>query len=125
MINEVLTDAQERMDKTIEALRHDLLSIRTGRASPALVERLMVEYYGMPVPLQQLATIAVPEPQQLAIRPYNDKDIGAIEKSISKSDLKLTSNNDGQQISLTIPALTEKPRCPLSKMVSKLGNGAR
>ena len=62
MINEVLADIQERMDKTIEALRHDLLSIRTGRASPALVERLMVEYYGMPVPLQQLATIAVPNP---------------------------------------------------------------
>jgi ribosome recycling factor len=125
MFNEVLTDVQERMDKTIEALRHDLLSIRTGRASPALVERLMVEYYGMPVPLQQLATISVPEPQQLAIRPYNAKDIGAIEKAISKSDLKLTPNNDGQQIRLTIPALTEERRRDLTKLVSKRGEEAR
>ena len=125
MINEVLADVHERMDKTIDSLRHDLMAIRTGRASPALVERLLVEYYGMPVPLQQLATIAVPEPQQLAIRPYNAKDIGVIEKAISKSDLKLTPNNDGQQIRLTIPALTEERRRELTKLVSKRGEEAR
>jgi len=125
MINEVLADVQERMDKTIDSLRHDLMAIRTGRASPALVERLLVEYYGMPVPLQQLATIAVPEPQQLAIRPYNAKDIGIIEKAISKSDLKLTPNNDGQQIRLTIPALTEERRRELTKLVAKRGEEAR
>ncbi|MFN8492064.1 MAG: ribosome recycling factor [Caldilineaceae bacterium] len=125
MINDVLTYVQERMDKTIESLRHDLQTYRTGRASPALVERLQVEYYGMPTPLQQLASISVPEPQQLAIRPYSAKDIGAIEKAIAKSDLKLTPNNDGQIIRLTIPALTEERRRELTKLVAKRGEEAR
>ncbi len=125
MINDVLADVQERMDKTIDSLRHDLMSIRTGRASPALVERLSIEYYGMPVPLQQLASISVPEPQQLAIRPYSAKDIGLIEKAIAKSDLKLTPNNDGQVIRLIIPALTEERRRELTKLVSKRGEEAR
>jgi ribosome recycling factor len=125
MINEVLADAQERMEKTIESLRTDLMSIRTGRASPALVERLTVEYYGMPTPLQQLATISVPEPQQLLIRPFAKGDIGVIEKAIAKSDLRLTPNNDGQQIRLIIPALTEERRRELTKLVSKRGEEAR
>jgi ribosome recycling factor len=125
MINEVLADAQERMEKTIESLRTDLMSIRTGRASPALVERLLVEYYGMPTPLQQLATITVPEPQQLLIRPFAKGDIGPIEKAIAKSDLRLTPNNDGQQIRLIIPALTEERRRELTKIVSKRGEEAR
>ncbi len=125
MINDVLTYVQERMDKTIDSLRHDLQSIRTGRATPALVDRLSVEYYGVPVPLQQLASISVPEPQQLVIRPYSAKDIALIEKAISKSDLKLTPNNDGQQIRLTIPALTEERRRELTKLVSKRGEEAR
>jgi len=125
MINEVLADGQERMEKTIDSLRADLMTFRTGRASPALVERLTIEYYGMPVPLQQLASISVPEAQQLAIRPYNAKDIGAIEKAIAKSDLKLTPNNDGQMIRLTIPALTEERRRELTKLVSKRGEEAR
>ena len=86
MINEVLADTQERMEKTIDSLRSDLMSIRTGRASPAILDRLTVEYYGMPVPLQQLATISVPEAQQLAIRPYSAQDLSAIEKAIAKSN---------------------------------------
>lgn len=125
MINEVLVDTQERMDKAIESLRADLMSIRTGRASPALVERLTVEYYGMPTPLQQLAMISVPEPQQLIIRPFTKGDIPAIEKAISKSDLKLTPNNDGQQIRLNIPPLTEERRRELTKLVSRRGEEAR
>ena len=106
MIKEVMDDAHERMEKTIESLRQDLMTIRTGRASPALVEHLTIEYYGMPTPLLQLATISVPEAQQIVIRPYARGDIGAIEKAIAKSDLGLTPNNDGQQIRLMIPALT-------------------
>jgi ribosome recycling factor len=125
MINEVLADAQERMEKAIDSLRTDLMSIRTGRASPALVERITVEYYGMPTPLQQLATISVPEPQQLVIRPFTKGDIPAIEKAISKSDLKLTPTNDGQQIRLLIPPLTEERRRELTKLVSKRGEEAR
>ncbi len=125
MIKEVLADAHERMDKTIESLRQDLMTIRTGRASPALVEHLTIEYYGMPTPLLQLATISVPEAQQLVIRPYARGDIGAIEKAIAKSDLGLTPNNDGQQIRLMIPALTEERRRELTKVVSKRGEEAR
>jgi ribosome recycling factor len=125
MIKEVLADAHERMDKTIESLRHDLQAIRTGRASPALVENLTVEYYGVPTPLQQLATISIPEAQQISIRPYTRGDIGAIEKAIAKSDLGLTPNNDGQQIRLVIPSLTEERRRDLTKVVAKRGEEAR
>ena len=125
MIKEVLADSHDRMEKTIEALRHDLMAIRTGRASPALVEHLQVEYYGAPTPLLQLATISVPEPQQILIRPHARGDIKAIEKAISESDLKLTPNNDGQSIRLNIPPLNEERRRELTKVVSKRGEEAR
>ena len=125
MIKEVMADAHDRMEKTIESLRQDLMTIRTGRASPALVEHLTIEYYGVPTPLLQLATISVPEAQQIVIRPYTRQDIGAIEKAIAKSDLGLTPNNDGQQIRLMIPALTEDRRRELTKVVSKRGEEAR
>jgi ribosome recycling factor len=125
MIKEVLKDADDRMTKTIEALRHDLLTIRTGRASPALVDELAVEYYGMPTPLQQLANISVPEAQQLLIRPYNAKDIPAIERAIALSGLGLTPSNDGKQIRLTFPSLTEERRRELAKVVSRRAEEAR
>jgi ribosome recycling factor len=125
MINEVFADAVERMEKALESLRADLRSIRTGRASPALLERIMVDYYSMPTPLQQLATISVPEAQILMIRPYSPSDLGAIEKAIAKSDLGLTPNNDGQQIRLTIPALTEERRRDLTKTVARRAEEAR
>lgn len=125
MINEVIADAKDRMDKAIEALRHDLMTIRTGRATPALVEHLMIDYYGTPTPLQQLATISIPEAQQILIRPYTRGDIQAIEKAIAKSDLGLTPTNDGQVIRLTIPALNEERRRELTKVVNKRGEEAR
>lgn len=125
MINEVIADAKDRMDKAIEALRHDLMTIRTGRATPALVEHLMIEYYGTPTPLQQLATISIPEAQQILIRPYTRGDIQAIEKAIAKSDLGLTPSNDGQAIRLIIPALNEERRRELTKVVNKRGEEAR
>jgi ribosome recycling factor len=125
MINEVLADAEDRMKKTIESLRHDLQSIRTGRATPSLVDRVMVEYYGTPTPLQQLATITVPEAQMISIRPYSASDIPAIEKAIAKSDLHLNPNNDGQQIRIIIPALNEERRRELNKLVAKRGEEAR
>ncbi len=125
MIKEVIDDSHERMVKALDALRHDLMAIRTGRASPALVEHLTVEYYGVPTPLQQLATVSVPEAQQILIRPYTRNDIGAIEKAIAKSDLGLTPNNDGQQIRLVIPPLNEERRRELTKVVAKRGEEAR
>lgn len=125
MINEIMADAEERMKKTIDALRTDFMAIRTGRASPSLVERLPVEYYGTPTPLQQLASISVPEAQMIVIRPYSNRDIPDIEKAIARSDLGLTPSNDGQQIRLVIPALTEERRRDLSKQVGRRTEEAR
>jgi ribosome recycling factor len=125
MIREVLHDADERMSKAIEAMGLDLTTIRTGRASPALVERLSVEYYGMPTPLLQLASISVPDAQTLLIRPYSTSDLQAIERAIAKSDLGLTPNSDGQQIRLSFPALTEERRRDLTKLVSRRAEEAR
>jgi len=125
MMNEVMADADSRMKKTIESFENDLTSIRTGRASPALVDRLMVDYYGVPTPLQQIASISVPEAQQLAIRPYTATDIPAIERAIATSDLGLNPNSDGQQVRLTIPALTEERRRDMTKQIAKKAEDAR
>jgi ribosome recycling factor len=122
---EVINEARARMDKTIESLHSDLRTIRTGRASPALLERLQVDYFGAPTPLNQLAGVSVPEPRVLAIRPWDRSTIGIIERSILKSDLGLTPTNDGQVIRLMIPQLTEERRRDLSKQVSKRVEEAR
>ena len=125
MIDEVLAEVRERMKKTIEALQDDLLTLRTGRASPALVERLPVDYYGTPTPLNQIASIAVPEPRLLVIRPLDPSALAAIERTILKSDLGLTPSNDGKLIRLNIPRLTEERRRDLVKLVSKRVEEAR
>lgn len=125
MIEEVLQETEERMRKCVEALENDLVNIRTGRASPALVERLQVEYYGTNVPLNQLATISVPEPRLLVIRPYDPSSLPQIEKAILKSDLGLTPGNDGKVIRLSVPRLTEERRHDLVKMVQKRVEEAR
>jgi ribosome recycling factor len=119
MIKDVLNETEDRMDKAVDALRVDLATIRTGRASPALVERLSVEYYGTPTPLNQLATISVPEPRLLAIRPWDPNSLADIEKAILKSELGLPPSNDGKIIRLTIPRLTEERRQELVKVVGK------
>jgi ribosome recycling factor len=119
MIEDVLKETEERMNKAVDALRDDLVTIRTGRASPALVERLPVEYYGTPTPLNQLATISVPEPRLLAIRPWDPNALPEIEKAILKSELGLTPSNDGKVIRLTIPRLTEERRRELVKIVGR------
>jgi len=105
------------MRKTLEVLDADLRTIRTGRASPALMERVMVEYYGTPTPLNQLAVISAPEPQLLTIRPYDPGSLGNIERAILKSELGLTPSNDGRIIRLPIPRLTEERRRELAKLV--------
>lgn len=119
MLNDVLHDAETRMRGAINALEEDMGSIRTGRASPKLVEKLPIEYYGTMSPLQQLATISAPEPQMLTIRPFDPKSLNAIERAIQSSDLGLTPNNDGKLIRLMIPGLTEERRQDLVKLVQK------
>jgi len=119
MIKDLLNETEARMNKAVDALRDDLMTIRTGRASPALVERLPVEYYGTFTPLNQLATISVPEPRLLAIRPWDPNALADIERAILKSELGLTPSNDGKIIRLTIPRLTEERRQELVKIVGK------
>src|SRR5829696_5683460 len=117
MIKDVMDDAEVRMGKAIDALRRDLATIRTGRASPSLVERLPVDYYGSSTPLNQLAGVSVPEPRMLVIQPWDRGTIGAIEKAIHKSELGLNPNNDGQVIRISIPPLTAERRKQLVKLV--------
>ena len=117
MLKEALIEAEAHMKSAIQALEEDLAGIRTGRASPALVERLHVEYYGMPTPLIQLAAISVPEPRSLLIRPFDATSLKAIERAILASDLGLTPNNDGKQVRLNLPSLTEERRRDLVKVV--------
>jgi ribosome recycling factor len=119
MIRELLTELDDRMSKAVDALQSDLLMIRTGRASPALVERLQVEYYGTLTPLNQLASISVPEPRQIAIRPWDATSLSAIEKAILTSELGLTPQNDGKLIRLNIPRLTEERRRELVRVVQR------
>lgn len=125
MIEDVLLETEEKMEKAVNALHADLVGMRTGRASPALVERLRVDCYGSVMPLNQLATIAVPEPRLLTIRPWDVSTIGAIEKAILKSELGLTPNNDGKIIRLVIPSLTDERRRELAKVVSRRVEEAR
>ncbi len=117
MLKEAHNEAEDRMKGALEALEEDLSGIRTGRASPALVERMSVEYYGMPTPLMQLATISVPESRMLMIRPFDATSLKAIERAIMASDLGLTPNNDGKVIRLNLPPLTEERRRDLVKLV--------
>ena len=125
MIEETLADATKRMGKAVEALRRDLATVRTGRASPGLVEQLRVDYYGTPTPLKQLASITVPEARLLTVQPWDKGSLGAIEKAIQKSDLGLNPNNDGTIIRLVIPQLTEERRRELVRVVDKKAEDGR
>jgi ribosome recycling factor len=117
MLKDVYMEAEARMNGAIQALEEDLASIRTGRAHPGLVEKIPVDYYGIPTPLQQLASISVPEPRQLMIRPFDATSLKAVERAILASDLGLTPNNDGKAIRLNLPVLTEQRRRDLVKVV--------
>lgn len=119
MIKDLLKELEARMSKAVDALQSDLMVIRTGRASPALVERLQVEYYGALTPLNQMASISAPEPRLLTIRPWDASALPAIEKAILKSELGLTPQNDGKLIRLTIPRLTENRRRELARVVQR------
>lgn len=117
MIKDMLKDAEARMQGALHALQENLSTVRTGRASPSLVERLMVMYYETPTPLIQLATISAPEPRTIQIKPFDATSIKDIEKAISQSDLGLNPNNDGKTIHLNLPPLNEERRRDLVKLV--------
>ncbi len=125
MVKEAVRDADRRMRSAIQSLQDDLAGIRTGRANPGLVEKLSVEYYGSPVPLIQLATISVPEPRQLLIKPFDAGSIKDIDRAIQSSNLGLTPINDGKVIRLNLPVLTEDRRRELSKFVNSRLEEAR
>ena len=119
MVDDIFGDAERRMQKAVEILKQDLSSIRTGRASAALVERITVDYYGAPTPINQVATISVPEARLLVIQPWDRKLLIDIEKAIQKSDLGINPNNDGQVIRLAIPPLNEERRREMVKTLHK------
>ena len=125
MIDDLLTDAGRRMDKSVEAAQHELNTVRTGRASAALLDRVNVDYYGTATPLRQLATINVPEPRMLTVQPFDPSSIKAVERAIQESDLGLTPSNDGKIIRLPIPQLTEERRKELVKIVRGLAEDGR
>jgi ribosome recycling factor len=125
MIDELLADARERMGKSVEATRGEFGSVRTGRATPALLDRVTVDYYGTATPLKQLATINAPEARMVTIQPYDKGSLKAIEKSILESDVGLTPSNDGNLIRLNVPELTEERRKQLVKVVRHIAEEGR
>ena len=125
LIDGLLTDARERMKKAVESSQHEFATVRTGRASPALLERIAVDYYGALTPLHQLATLSAPEARLLTVQPYDKSSIKAIEKAINESDVGLTPSNDGNVVRLVVPELTEERRRELVKVVRHLAEEGR
>ncbi|MBU8975035.1 MULTISPECIES: ribosome recycling factor [unclassified Lysobacter] len=125
MLNDIKKDAQTRMAKSVEAFRHDLIKIRTGRASTALVDHLKVNYYGSEMPLSQVASVAISDARSLTITPWEKQMVAAVEKAILASDLGLTPNTAGTVIRLNLPALTEERRRELSKLVHSESENAK
>ena len=125
MIDDLMKDAEQRMDKSVAAAKGELNGVRTGRASAALLDRIQIDYYGQQTPLRQLATINVPEPRMLTIQPFDPNSLKSIEKTIQESDLGLTPSNDGKVIRLPIPQLTEERRKELVKLVHQIAEDGR
>ncbi len=125
MVDDIYSDLKDRMEKTVQALEKSFTKIRTGRATPALLDGLNADYYGTPTPLTQMASITAPEPRLLMIQPWDAQAMGEIEKAILKSELGLTPQNDGKVIRITIPTLTQERRKELSKLVKKNAEEAK
>jgi|SRR5208283_745837 len=125
MISEQKKKAEDKMNKALEVLRKEFAAVRTGRASLGILDGIMVDYYGTPTPLNQVANMAVPDPRQITIQPWEPKKLGEIEKAILKSDVGITPTNDGKLIRLTIPPLTEERRQQIVKHAKKLAEDAR
>jgi len=124
-IEDLVQDAGRRMDKSVEAAQAEFATLRTGRASPALLDRVQIDYYGQQTPLKQLATIGAPEPRMLTIQPFDPNSVSTIERAIQESDLGLTPSNDGKLIRLPIPQLTEERRKELVKVVRNMAEEGR
>ncbi|GAA0134182.1 ribosome recycling factor [Paenibacillus sp. YSY-4.3] len=125
MPQSIKNNAEERMDKAIQALKRDLATLRAGRANPSLLDRIQVDYYGTPTPVNQLANVNTPDSRTLMIQPWDKSSLAEIERAIQKSDLGLTPANDGSMIRLSIPPLTEERRVDLVKMTKKFGEEAK
>lgn len=125
MIDETLLEAEEKMEKAVNVAKHDMSTIRTGRATPAMFEGLTVDYYGAPTPLNQMASINVPEARMATIKPYDASQLGAIEKAIRDSDLGVNPGNDGQLIRVVLPQLTEERRKEMGKVARSKGEDAK
>ncbi|MNJ33672.1 Ribosome-recycling factor [compost metagenome] len=125
MPQSIKSNAEERMDKAIQSLKRDLATLRAGRAAPSLLDRIQVDYYGTPTPINQLANINTPDTRTLLIQPWDKSSLADIERAIQKSDLGLTPANDGSMIRLSIPPLTEERRVDLVKMTKKFGEEAK
>ncbi|MCS1351301.1 ribosome recycling factor [Mechercharimyces sp. CAU 1602] len=125
MLNEVKNRAEDKMKKAIQVLKKDLGTLRAGRANPSLLDKIVVEYYGSEMPINQMANVSVPEPRMLLIQPWDKSSLGEIERAILKSDLGLTPTNDGNLIRIAIPALTEERRAELVKLAKKMGEESK
>ncbi|MHB8508766.1 MAG: ribosome recycling factor [Candidatus Dormibacteria bacterium] len=124
-MDDLLKDAEVKMQKSLEVLHHEMATVRTGRATPSLLDRVTVDYYGAQTPLQQIAQVHAPEPRMLVIQPYDRSSIGAIEKALQKSELQLNPSNDGVVIRIPFPPLTEDRRRDLAKIVKHRAEDAR
>lgn len=124
-MDELALDAQQRMNKSLDSLRQSLVTLRTGRANPAMLSNLMIDYYGSPTPVNQISSISVPEPRQLLIKPYDKNDVKSIVTAINASDLGLNPINEGVAIRLIIPALTEERRREITKKAHKYGEDTK
>ena len=125
MIDEVLSEAKAAMDKAIKALRKEMTKVRTGRATVTLLDDIRIDYYGVPTPLSQVATLAAPEPRLLTVQPWEKNLISDIERALFKADLGLTPSSDGQLIRLPVPALTEERRREMAKIIKRMGEDAK
>lgn len=124
-MKEILNETKEKMNKSVDSLKHEFSLLKAGRANPAILERVTVEYYGTPTPLTQVGTVSVPEARMLLIQPWDASILGDIEKAILKADIGVTPNNDGKCIRLAFPMLTEERRKELAKDVKKLAENAK
>ncbi len=125
MSQEIIKQVQDKMTKAIESLQRELATVRTGRANPAMLDRVMVDYYGSPTPINQVATVSVSEGRTLVIKPYDPSSIKGIEKAINDADLGMNPQNDGSVVRITVPALTEDTRKQYVKVASKMGEDAK
>ncbi len=121
----IIFEAEEKMDKTVETLHHELTTVRTGRANASVLEKVTVDYYGSPTQINQMSSVSTPEARLLVIKPYDKSMISAVEKAILSSDLGITPSNDGQVIRIAFPQLTEERRKELAKLVHKYGEEAK